>query len=100
MCFYHIEILRNNFDAYGIASQTVCNDIRCSRTHEGIENGIGDFGKQFNKPFRQSFRKCRTVIFVAALGCQMQDIGRIGFISAEPVRDVFPETAADFGLVS
>ena len=67
----------------------------CSSTgaNKRVQDHVPRLREEANKPRRKGNRKGSAVVLVAALRGDMQNVGRVGKLTAQPVGNVFAEPA-------
>ena len=96
----HRAVFGKDVHADGISPELAGRRKRGARTDERVEHRVALVGQQLDEPFGKREGERGAVIFVSAFRREMQDVARIGFVTANPVRDIFPETASHLGIVA
>jgi hypothetical protein len=93
------DIFRHAVNAYRVSPKLPRNDVRCARAGERVKNPVARGRKELNEPFRQGFGECGRMVLVRAFGRKMEHVGRVRHVPANPVGNLLPESALDFGIV-
>lgn len=91
----HRAIFRHDVDANGVSPQFLRGFQRRARAGERVQHPVACVGEKLDEPLRQGPGESGAVVFVAALGRQMQHVGWIGHRALDPVGDILAKTAAD-----